>query len=383
MSWFYRLCIRPALFDHDGERVHDFILKLLSAASRNRAARGAIGRLFSAQELPVEVFGLKFPNPLGLAAGMDKFAAAVPIWEKMGFGFCELGAVTHRPQPGNPRPRMFRAAAAGAIVNRMGFNNSGAKAMAGQLLAWKDAGRWPRHPVGINLGKSQMTPLKDAAEDYAASFRILRGLADFFVINVSSPNTPGLLQLQETEPLNEILSAIEQAQGSATFPVASIGVSSTAPSAQGNHKPILLKISPDLSLAALDKILELAIARRVSGIVATNTTTLRPEASDSRIKKFYSEAGGLSGRPLRAISTTMIRHIFKQTRGQLPIVGVGGIFSVADALEKIEAGATLVQIYTGLVFEGPGLPKQIVTGLIQQMNHRHISKFTETVGSPS
>ena len=364
VTWFYRHCIRPVLFAQDAERAHEFTLKMLSRVSQSSAASGAVGRFFSAPSLPVEVFGLKFPNPIGLAAGMDKFAAAVPVWEQLGFGFCELGGVTLHTQPGNPSPRMFRAPAAGAIINRMGFNNPGAEAFAKSLAAWKSGSRWPKHPVGINLGKSKATPLDKAAEDYAGSFRLLRDYADFFVINVSSPNTPGLRQLQDKSALDEILAALCELQKSG-----------------GRSPALLVKVAPDLSFEALDEILELASARNLSGIVATNTTISRPETNDPAVKAVYSETGGLSGRPLRERSTEMIRHIFKQTRGRLPIIGVGGIFSADDAWEKITAGASLLQIYTALVYEGPSLPKKIVSGLIQRMKNEGISDVREIVGA--
>src|SRR5277367_3473957 len=209
----YRKLVRPLLFKQDAERAHDLTLKILGRASRDEFICNAIGKFFSAPELSVEVFGLKFPNPVGLAAGMDKFAAAVPVWEKLGFGFCELGGVTWHPQPGNPPPRMFRAVADEAIVNRMGFNNCGAEALAQKLSEWKKSGRWPKHPVGINLGKPKITPLEKAAEDYADSFRVFRDLADFFVVNVSSPNTPNLRQLQDKSALNEIFAALQEVNG--------------------------------------------------------------------------------------------------------------------------------------------------------------------------
>src|SRR5277367_4520522 len=209
MGWPYKKLVRPVLFAQNAERVHNFTLNLLANASRDEFICNAVGKFFSAPELPVELFGLKFPNPVGLAAGMDKFAAAVPIWEKLGFGFCELGGATWHAQSGNPPPRMFRAVADEAIVNRMGFNNPGAEVIAEKLAEWKKLGRWPNHPVGINLGKSKITPLAEAAEDYANSFRVLRDLADFFVVNVSSPNTPNLRQLQDKSALDEILAAIQ------------------------------------------------------------------------------------------------------------------------------------------------------------------------------
>src|SRR5271170_2791388 len=214
MGWPYRKLVRPLLFKQDAECAHDFALKRLACASRSKFACRIIGSIYGAPELPVELFGLTFPNPIGLAAGMDKFAAAVPAWEKLGFGFSELGGVTWRAQPGNPAPRMFRAVADEAIVNRMGFNNSSAEAVAQKLAEWKNSGRWPNHPVGINLGKSKITPLEEAADDYANSFRVLRSLADFFVVNVSSPNTPNLRQLQDKAALDEILAAIQEVQSS-------------------------------------------------------------------------------------------------------------------------------------------------------------------------
>ena len=363
VTWFYRHFIRPILFAQDAERAHEFTLKMLSRVSRSAAASAVVGTIFPAPLLPVELFGLKFSNPIGLAAGMDKFAAAVPVWEQLGFGFCELGGVTLHGQPGNPSPRMFRAPAAGAIVNRMGFNNPGAEAFAKSLADWKGS-RWPKHPVGINLGKSKVTPLDKAAEDYAGSFRLLRDYADFFVVNVSSPNTPGLRQLQDKSALDEILAALCELQKSG-----------------GRSPALLVKVAPDLSFEALDEILELASARNLSGIVATNTTISRPETNDPAVKTVYSETGGLSGRPLRSRSTEMIRHIFKQTRGKLPIIGVGGIFSADDAWEKITAGASLLQIYSALVYEGPGLPKKIVSGLIQRMKREGIRDVREIVGA--
>jgi dihydroorotate dehydrogenase len=361
MGWPYKKIVRPLLFAQDAERAHDFTLKILSLASRDEFVCNAIGKFFSAPELPVELFGLKFQNPIGLAAGMDKFAAAVPVWEKLGFGFCELGGVTWHAQPGNPAPRMFRAVADKAIVNRMGFNNPGAEIFAQKLAGWKKSGRWPKHPVGINLGKSKITPLEKAAEDYANSFRVLRDFADFFVVNVSSPNTPNLRQLQDKAALDEILAAIQEQNKI--------------------QKPILVKIAPDLSFEALDEILELVSSQKIAGIVATNTTISRPQINDLRSQKVYSETGGLSGKPLRARSTEIIRRIYEQTNGKLPIIGVGGIFDADDAWEKITAGASLVQIYTGLVFEGPGITRKIVAGLIQRMKMEGLKNLQSAVGS--
>jgi dihydroorotate dehydrogenase len=367
MSWIYRHAIRPGLFTQDAEGAHDFALKKLADASHSDLAGKIISAFFAAPELPVELFGLRFSNPVGLAAGLDKHAAAVPIWEKLGFGFCELGGVTGQPQPGNPPPRMFRAVADEAIVNRMGFNNSGAEAMAQTLAGWKKSGRWPHHPVGLNLGKSKITPLEQAAEDYAHSFRLLKDFADFFVVNVSSPNTPGLRQLQDKAALDEIFAALQEAQ--------------SPTSGAQSQKPILVKVAPDLSFAALDEILELTAPRAIAGIVATNTTITRPPANTPALQKVYAETGGLSGKPLRARSTEIVRHLYKQTGGRLPIIGVGGIFSADDAWEKITAGASLVQIYSGLVYEGPGLAKAIVTGLREKLEKTGGKHLREAVGS--
>ena len=360
MSWFYRRGIRPILFRQDPEQAHERALKLLSRAGQSSIAGAVLEGVYASPRLPVELMGLKFPNPVGLAAGMDKHAAAVPVWEKLGFGFCELGGVTWHAQPGNPPPRMFRAVAAEAIVNRMGFNNPGAEAVAQTLAGWKTSGRWPAHPVGINLGKSKTTLLTEAAGDYANSFQVLCPHADFFVVNVSSPNTPNLRELQDKSALDEILAAIQELNKGA--------------------KPVLVKVSPDLSFEALDQMLELAGPRNLAGIVATNTTITRPPSDDPAIQKIFAETGGLSGRPLRKRSTEVIRHLHRQTKGRLPIIGVGGIFDADDAWEKITAGATLLQIYTGLVYEGPGITRKIVSGLAARIEIAGMKQLGEAVG---
>jgi dihydroorotate dehydrogenase len=373
MSWFYRAAIRPVLFTQDAESIHHRTMALLAWAARNELVCDAMKSFLGAPELPVELFGLRFPNPVGLAAGMDKNAEALPAWAAMGFGFTELGAATWLAQPGNPQPRIFRAIPEEAIVNRMGFNNLGAEAIAEKLVEWKNLGRWPKHPVGMNLGKSKITPLDKAAEDYANSFRVLRPHLDFFVVNVSSPNTPNLRQLQDRSALDEILGALQEVQKAERG-------KRNAESGNSGDAPILVKVAPDLSFEALDEILELVGPRQVAGIVATNTTISRPPASAPEVQRAYAETGGLSGRPLRARSTEVIRHLYRQTRGTLPIIGVGGIFSAADAWEKIAAGASLVQIYTGLVYEGPSICKAIVSGLIERMEAKGIAKLASAVG---
>jgi dihydroorotate dehydrogenase len=365
VSRFYRGVVRPLLFLQESERIHNRTLRALGIASRIAPARALLRSLYGAEELPVNAFGLSFPNPVGLAAGMDKQAEAVPVWECLGFGFCELGGVTCHAQPGNEKPRMFRAIADEALINRMGFNNPGAEAFGRALAEWKERGLWPGHPVGVNLGKSKVTPLEKATEDYLASYRRLRDLADFFVVNVSSPNTPNLRKLQDRDALDAILAALQEAQ--------------REPGA--SPRPILVKVAPDLSFEALDEILELAAPRSLAGIVATNTTLARPEArGDSTLARVYAETGGLSGRPLRERSTEVIRHIYRQTRGALPIIGVGGVFTATDAWEKITAGATLVQVYTGMVYEGPAITRAMVRGLREKLARNGFRSLADAVG---
>ena len=363
MSWFYRQVLRPVLFNYDSEVIHNATLSNLGRMSRSRLGLDFIDSFFGMAELPVQAFGLNFPNPVGVAAGMDKQGVAVPAWAAFGFGFSELGGVTCHPQPGNEQPRMFRAIPDEALINRMGFNNAGADALAERLSFWKQSGLWPRHPVGINLGKSKITPLEQAANDYAQSFRKLRSLADFFVVNVSSPNTPNLRQLQDRTALDDILRALQQINGNAA-----------------DAKPILVKVAPDLSFEALDEIVEVALHRRLAGIVATNTTVARPVATDAATARVYSETGGLSGRPLRERSTEVVRHLFLRSEGRLPIIGVGGIFSAQDAWEKITAGASLVQVYTGMVYEGPGIARAITEGLKDLLAESGLKTLKEAVG---
>ncbi len=351
MSWFYRQIIRRALFQKDSEAVHELTLKVLANVSGSPFLLNALASFYSPEPRPIRLWGLDFPNPIGLAAGMDKRGIALPAWAAMGFGFCELGGVTWHPQTGNPRPRMFRAVRSEALINRMGFNNDGAEAFASTLQGWRSSELWPNHPVGVNLGKSKITPLPEAAQDYAKSLDLLWPLADFFVVNVSSPNTPNLRQLQDKTALDEVLDAVQMVNQRHA-------ITASIPA-----KPILVKVAPDLSFEALDEILELSLSRNLSGIVATNTTVTRPPTTNLRTRRIYEETGGLSGRPLRDRSTEVIRHLAKNTHGKLPIIGVGGVFSAADALEKFAAGATLVQIYSGLVYQGPSLIKEIVESL--------------------
>lgn len=411
MRWLYRTFIRPALFAQDSEEIHNRTLQGLAWASRHELVCEALESFFGSPVLPVRLWGLDFPNPVGLAAGMDKQAEALPAWAALGFGFSELGGITWHAQPGNSPPRIFRAIPDEALVNRMGFNNPGAEALAATLAEWRAFDRWPKHPVGVNLGKSKITPLAEAAQDYADSLRVLWPCADFFVVNVSSPNTPHLRQLQDKTALDEILAALQEVnlaesakrkvqsaawagQNHRSDSSAGTGSSPAPPPVAGgprtnphsalrtpqSPKPILVKVAPDLSFPALDEVLELAGPRRIAGIVATNTTIARPETTDPALQRIYAEEGGLSGKPLRARSTEVVRHLFRQTEGQLSIIGVGGIFNAADAWEKITAGASLAQVYTGLVYEGPGVVREIVAGLQERLAERGWSDLKQAVG---
>jgi dihydroorotate dehydrogenase len=393
MSWGYRRLARPLLFIQDSERIHNRTLAALGWVSRRPLACHALAAWFSAPELPIEICGLRFPNPVGLAAGMDKLAEAVPAWGALGFGFSELGGVTRYAQPGNSLPRVFRAIPDEALVNRMGFNNPGAEALARQLASWRDQKRWPQHPVGMNLGKTKITPLDLAAEDYAASLEVLWPHCDFYVVNVSSPNTPNLRQLQDKTALAEIFRALQavNAQCAATasdpaVPQEMAGIRRSAlPDGQRSPprrrpKPILVKVAPDLSYPALDEILELVETCQIAGVVATNTTVTRPESPSAKLRQVYAETGGLSGRPLRQKSTEVIRHLYRQTQGRLPIIGVGGIFTAEHAWEKITAGASLVQVYTGMVYEGPSIARDIVRGLRTFLAREGLCDLRQAVG---
>jgi dihydroorotate dehydrogenase len=369
VSWLYRNLARPVLFTQNAEEIHNRTMQALGWVSKHKPLSELMEAFLGAPALPVSVFGLDFPNPVGLAAGMDKHAEALKAWQAMGFGFTELGAVTWHAQPGNPSPRVFRAIPEQAIVNRMGFNNPGARRVAETLAECRARGHWPSHPVGMNLGKSKITPLTEAAQDYANSLSVLWEHLDFFVVNVSSPNTPNLRELQDKQALDDILSALQETQAARL-----------AASGGAAAKPILVKVAPDLSWSALDQILELVEPRKIAGLIATNTTIGRPQTTDPAVLPVYGEAGGLSGRPLTARSTEVIRHLFKQSGGKVPIIGVGGIFNADDAWDKITAGASLVQVYTGLVYEGPGLVRGIVRGLLERMSVAGVKTLSAAVG---
>jgi dihydroorotate dehydrogenase len=366
---FYPLLLSAV--KNDPETAHRQMLKTLSQLQESRSSTWgnlAIKQLQKSfclhdSRLEQNLWGLNFSNPVGLAAGFDKDGIAAGIWSSLGFGFAELGAVTFHAQPGNPRPRLFRLPLDRAALNRMGANNLGAAVMADTLKqTWV---RQPRDiPIGINLCKSKITPLEAAAADYVNSFQLLKDWADYFVVNVSSPNTPGLRSLQGGEQLEPILEALQQANQ--------------------NTKPLLVKISPDLDWEAIAAIVDLAKTYNLSGIIATNTTTrrdgLKTEILDTTGKHIQDEAGGISGAPIGELSTEVIRFIWQQTGGQLPIIGVGGIFTAEDAWTKIAAGASLLQIYTGWIYEGPWIVRNILTGLLEELELNGLSSLSEAVG---
>jgi dihydroorotate dehydrogenase len=325
---FYSSVLRPLFFRFDAESVHHLSMALMGRTPAVRML--TLGR--EAPERPLQVFGLNFRNPLGLAAGFDKNAEAMQAFYDLGFGFMEVGTITRHAQPGNPRPRIFRCSAEHGLVNRMGFPNRGADALARRLATWKPH---PGFPIGINLGKSKITELEDAHADYRYSFERLYPYGDFFVVNVSSPNTPGLRNLQAPEQLRPILRTLQEFNRGA------------------QNKPLLLKIAPDLASDDIAAILGLIAEEKLDGIVATNTT-LDHQAITLR------ETGGLSGHPLARKSTEIIRFIHKETAGKLPIIGVGGIFTADDAREKFDAGATLIQSYTGFIYQGPHFTWQVL-----------------------
>jgi dihydroorotate dehydrogenase len=314
----YERLLRPLLFALDPETAHHFVLAFLRAT-------GLFLPRTTDTISPVSAFGLNFRHRVGLAAGLDKNGVALPAWEALGFSFVEIGTVTAQTQPGNPRPRIFRYPEQNALINRLGFNNDGAEVIANRLAELRDRGGWPGIPVGINIGKSRVTPIKRAVDDYLFSFRKLRAQADYVALNVSSPNTPGLRELQGGQRLDELLRAINAERG---------------------NLPLLVKIAPDLEPAALEEIVSVCEANHISGIIATNTTL-----DHSAIAQ--DEEGGLSGAPLQRKSTAIVRQIANKTK--IPIIGCGGILDAASGREKIKAGANLLQVYTGFIYHGPKL----------------------------
>lgn len=359
----YRL-LRPLLFILPPETAHRLGAGSLDAALRTRAVRERVRARLAVEDsrLRITRWGIPFPNPLGLAAGFDKAAAHVNVLGALGFGFVEVGTVTALAQPGNPPPRLFRLPRDRALLNRMGFNNPGAEAVAERLR------NTPVEPIlGINLGKSKATPLERATEDYLRSLELLEPYARFITVNVSSPNTPGLRTLQDATPLRGLLRAL-------------VSRARELARARGEEaRPVLLKIAPDLSGAQLDEAVRIAAEEGVAGIIAANTTLSRAGLRTARIGA-YGE-GGISGAPLRARATAIIRRIHQSTGGALPIVGVGGVFDAEDAWAHIRAGASLVQTYTGFIYGGPGMVRGINRGLLERMERDGFRSLDEAVGS--
>lgn len=335
--------IKPLLFLFDPEKVHYFVTRNLRRF--NRFPGGTkLSRLFwnlQDNKLEKEVFGLRFKNPVGLAAGFDKNAELISEMANMGFGFIEVGTVTPLPQPGNIKPRMFRLPADEAIINRMGFNNLGMDVVAERIAAYRRNAKEIQKGliIGGNIGKNKVTPNEEAVNDYIKCFDRLFDVVDYFVVNVSSPNTPGLRALQEKEPLMHILNTLQQRNAK-----------------NGISRPILLKIAPDLSNEQLDDIVDIVKETGIAGLIATNTTIVR---EGLKSEKLSAEAGGLSGKPLTERSTEVISYLAQKSGGSFPIIGVGGIHSPQDAVDKLKAGASLVQLYTGFIYEGPGLISRI------------------------
>jgi len=340
-STLYKL-LKPILFSLEPEAAHGLALGSLKLSRPFLSLLSPWLRTYD-KRLEKTVFGLRFPNPIGLAAGLDKKGELTAAWEKVGFGFAELGTFTARAQEGNPAPRVFRYPAQKALINRMGFPNPGAEAVAQRLRALWAKGGWPSIPIGINIGKSKVTPLEGAVEDYLESLSHLKLCGDYFAINVSSPNTPGLRKLQEAKPLRKLLNALVKAAG---------------------KKPVLLKLAPDLSEKALKEAAATALSAGCMGLIAANTTLSR----EGLPKGSYPE-GGLSGAPLKEKALKTLKSLSRFTKGKVPLIAVGGIFTAGDVRERLEEGASLVQVYTGYIYEGPGLPSRLCGELLKgEMN---------------
>ena len=361
----YKSFLRPLLFRKDPEESHEMILALLA---KTESFSRILETIYNVNDprLRVDVGPLAFPNPVGLAGGFDKNAVAPRTIASFGFGFMEIGAITAQAQPGNPKPRLYRLPEDDALINRLGFNNEGATAIAAKLDRMRARGGLPKIPLGMNIGRTKIVETKDAVGDFLACFEELYSHGDFFTLNVSSPNTPNLRDLQEKNLLRDLLSAVQTRNRELA------GRAKTAP------KPVLLKIAPDMEFSQVDEIVEVVQAAQLTGIVATNATAFMREHLRS---PNGSQPGGLSGRPITAKVTSFVSHIYKETRGRLPIIGVGGIFNADDAYEKIKAGASAVQIYTGWIFEGPGAVKRINLGLRRLLDRDGFKRVADAVGA--
>lgn len=354
MKWSvsYATLIRPLLFKLDPEFAHELSMGLICSAGCMPPGRAFLRWISDANAIdgktPVRIGELTFKHPIGLAAGFDKNARALRAWESLGFSFIEAGTITAQAQPGNDKPRVFRVPEDEALINRLGFNNDGAARIADRLDRLDRSGSWPSIPVGINIGKTKVTPIEQAAEDYVFSMKKLYPFADYFTINVSSPNTPGLRELQGKDALSSLLKYLRELNLDLA-----VKYSLDAP------KPMFLKIAPDLKAEQLDEVIGVVQDLRLTGMVATNTTIDKSALQD---KKWREEPGGLSGRPLADRSTEFIRAISKKTGGRMPIIGVGGIFTRDDVLKKLDAGAKLLQVYTGFIYRGPRFVGELLKG---------------------
>lgn len=337
----YKLLIRPIFFLFDPEAIHHFTFSVVKFINRIPGVSALLRAIYLIDDkrLEREVFGLKFKNPVGLAAGFDKDAKLYKEFSNFGFGFIEIGTLTPKPQPGNPKKRLFRLISDKAIVNRMGFNNGGVEEAVTRLKSNKNV------LIGGNIGKNKVTPNEDAVEDYKICFEALYPYVDYFVVNVSSPNTPNLRALQDKEPLTALLNTLQQLNEK-----------------KEKAKPILLKIAPDLTDSQLLDIVDIVITTKIAGVIATNTTISR----EGLISENKNEMGGMSGMPLRERSTAVIKFLAEKSNGAFPIVGVGGIHSPEDAIEKLNAGASLVQLYTGFIYEGPAIIKKINKAILKK-----------------
>ena len=368
MAIGYRLTSRPFLAAQDSEKAHGRAILGLKVLSSNPVTRSVLRGMYSPKALPVERFGSRYTTPFGLAAGMDKRAEAIRGWESLGLGFIEIGGVTALEQGGNPKPRMFRSGTSKALVNRMGFNNPGSENIAAQLAKHVAKFGKPSVPLWANLGKSKVTPLNEAPGDYATTMERLWPFCDVFVINVSSPNTPNLRELQHDDALASIVQACNTVN------------TTMAQQHQVDIKPLLVKIAPDLSDDQLVAVVKTAREAGCDGIVATNTTIQRPEPTTDKDKRIFEQTGGMSGAPVNARSTAMIHRIYELTNGEWPIVGVGGISNAEDAWAKIGAGACLLQAYSGFVFEGPALTKSVVNGVRKKLQQSPYETIDEAIG---
>lgn len=359
----YRSLVRPLLFSLPPETAHELALHSLSLLPP-KIVNTFVTRHAAVSSGSVTRFGISFPNPVGLAAGFDKDGIALDALAALGFGFIEAGTVTLHPQPGNPRPRLFRLPQDRALINRAGFNNSGAAAFAKRVAKQR-----PNCVLGVSIGKSKITPLDQANDDYLASFEFVYEVADYVAVNVSSPNTPQLRELQQAKQLSSLLTVLQEHNR-----VLQEVYQRPRP------MPLLVKLSPDLSREQLEVSVDVLLRLQIDGIIATNTTISRENLATNRKKVVACGEGGLSGEPLKGRSTRMVADLYKLTKGKVPIIGVGGIFTAEDAWEKIAAGASLVQLYTGFIYRGPGIAREINEGLERILTREGFSNLDAAVG---